>query len=142
MSEQTQAKPDTSNVQAEVREHHPIPTPRQETLLIAVAFREEEGGIIVGQVTPDDFAEPYRVIAKPLWEYWAQHKQPPGRVHLDDIFGDLLTGKDAPQYRRMLLAFVHIEEHIHFNPQYAVELARAVQRDRMTCRCFFLVQTR
>src|SRR5262245_43248808 len=104
MSDQTQTNTDTSNTQLQAQDTiRPMATPWQETVLTAAAFCQE-GSSIVGMVSPDDFGTPYDNIARRLWGYWEQNKQPPGRAHLDDIFADSLTGDSAPQYRRLLFA--------------------------------------
>jgi hypothetical protein len=102
----------------------------QESILCALAFYVEQGAAIAAQVSVEHFDAPYQILAERLLDYRRTQGAPPGRAHLDDIFAEQLTGKDAPQYRKLLFALVHLSDHL--NARWVAEQTGAwIQEQRL-----------
>lgn len=84
-----------------------LPTPLQESVLTTLTFDKRWGALIAAQVTPDNFDDPYREIARRVLDYRKRYGRPPGQEHLDDLFGEILGGrskaKNAGTLKHVLL---------------------------------------
>lgn len=95
-----------------------VPPSLQESILAALTFDERHGKIIAGQVTASLFDEGYREIAERVLNYWRKYRKPPGRAHLDDMFGKLLQPGRAPRMRRLVFDLAELAGSI--NGEYVV----------------------
>lgn len=72
-----------------------LPPSLQESILAAIVFDDKWGSACAMQLSPEYFDEgAFREIAEKLLSYRAQFHKPPGRVHLDDLFGSVLFTRD------------------------------------------------
>ena len=73
----------------------------QMSALCLAAFNKEAGIKIVGAYTPSDFEGPCFTIAKRIWKFWGEHREPPGKENLLLLHDDLLSGENVT-HRRVL----------------------------------------
>src|SRR5262249_9544481 len=61
----------------------------------------EHGKLISGLVSPPDFTEEaFRTIATYAFDYWKKYKEPPGKVHINDLIAPILTGDNKARADR------------------------------------------
>jgi hypothetical protein len=106
----------------------------QETLLAFVIGREE-GGAIVGMLSPDDFDRPFKQIAELVWPYW-QKSGFPSRVHVGDLLADYFD-----KHRDPIGARVMVEDLLRLapqlNPAFVLDQARTLQRNNVLKEMIF-----
>jgi hypothetical protein len=90
-----------------------LPASLQESVLAALIFDEKAGAVIAGQVLPKHFDETYREIAERILGYRRKYGRPPGREHLDDLFGKALQEGRTPRLRRVLFSLAELAEGIN-----------------------------
>ena len=90
-----------------------LPTPLQESILAALVFDEKAGAVIAGQVLPKHFDETYREIAERVLGYRRKYGRPPGRAHLDDLFGKVLQEDRTPRLRRVLFSLSELADGLN-----------------------------
>jgi len=95
-----------------------LPPSLQESILAALVFDEKSGAAIAAQVLPKHFDDTYRTIAERVLEYRRKYGRPPGRAHLDDLFGKVLQEGRMPRLRRLLFGLSELAEGL--NGEYVV----------------------
>lgn len=85
----------------------------QESVLAALIFDEKAGAVIAGQVLPRHFDEVYREVAEKVLGYRRRFGKPPGRAHLDDLFGKALQEGQTPRLRRVLFGLAELAEGLN-----------------------------
>lgn len=105
-----------------------LPVSLQESILAALIFDEKSGAAIAAQVVPNMFDEGYREIAERVLVYRRKYRKPPGRTHLDDLFGKLLTPGRAPRIRRLVFDLAELADTI--NGDYVVSRTQEFVRQQ------------
>lgn len=103
-----------------------LPPSLQESILAALVFDESYGALIATQITPRYFDDSYRDIAERILGYRRRYGRPPGRAHLDDMFGKALEGNRAPRLRRILFGLSALAEGL--NAEYVAHRTQEFMR--------------
>lgn len=90
-----------------------LPPSLQESILAALVFDEKAGAAIAAQVLPRHFDDTYREIAERVLGYRRKFGRPPGRAHLDDLFGKLLNEGRTPRLRRVLFGLAELADGLN-----------------------------
>ncbi len=99
-----------------------IPTTLQESLLALLIFDTEWGTLASTQVTTDHFDTNYQDIAGKILQYRRDYKKPPGREHIDDIFGFALQeGKRSVALRQRIEAIIGLHDSGGYTPEFVAK---------------------
>jgi hypothetical protein len=99
-----------------------LPPSLQESILAALVFDDRWGALIAAQVEPRHFDDTYRQIATTILQYRQEYSRPPGRSHLDDMFGKAVIEGRSPRLRRLLFGLSALTEGL--NAEYVANRAQ------------------
>jgi hypothetical protein len=118
------------------------PPSLQESILAALVFDGKWGAAISTQVTPELFDGPYQEIAGRVLDYRRKYSKPPGRVHLDDMFGKALQDGDrrAPRLRRILFSLAEMSEGL--NAEYIASRTNEYVREMQLKQAIYAASDR
>jgi hypothetical protein len=96
--------------------------PLQESLLALIALNSKQGHIAASMLSAKSFNEPYEDLAGRILDYHKANGLAPGKLHLPDLFDDILGNPKHKQYKHYLrtLELIFAAGH-NLNPDYLLK---------------------